>query len=444
MRGALRDPDNHEAKRVFVPDLGTSEWLLSLFPGAKLRKLETDFHKLGLSLKRGRKRVYGSDGERKRASRGRQRLEQRNKEINELRTLLAPTEHELQNIKIHQSGHDMSIYTNSNFVTGFTNEFRGSLFFKIDTDKPFNCYVTKTIGDFEKDLEEAFTEAKYDKKEDNFLICPSAFDPDKAPDTKKGKANVVFASGIWLDFNGGGLQPLRFSKIFSTLRMTIYSSFSSTKKKLRFRVYIPTDNILSVQQYGVITKELAKAITVAGFHKAKSKGKSKLHGLDTTKLHAVSHFYFPCRPKDPSGAYFKVFNGKPREPLVVQDWIEKYLAEEETDPFVKEEANSFIETPIEDTQFEPQEQETCSFIPHEGSGVDRDAVERACSEWQQCPQGEGDHGFFTLGLKLAGAGCDPSEIASILKEEAPNARSPNERLTQIPSILQSLRAYSKV
>ncbi len=67
MRGALRDPKNHEEKRIFVPDLGTAEWLQSLFPGAKLRKLETDFDKLGLSAKRGRKRVYGSDAERKRA-----------------------------------------------------------------------------------------------------------------------------------------------------------------------------------------------------------------------------------------------------------------------------------------------------------------------------------------------------------------------------------------
>ena len=27
MRGALRDPDNHDEKRIFVPDLGTAEWL---------------------------------------------------------------------------------------------------------------------------------------------------------------------------------------------------------------------------------------------------------------------------------------------------------------------------------------------------------------------------------------------------------------------------------
>ena len=251
MRGALRDPKNHEAKRVFVPDLGTAEWLLSLFPGAKLRKLETDFDKLGLSKKRGRTKVYNSATERKRASRERQKLKEKKiKEINELRNLVVPTELELQSIKIHQDGHDMSIYTNSNFVTWFTNEFRSTLFHNKYSEKPFDCYVTKTIGDFEKELEEAFTSEKYDRKEDNFLICPSAFDPDKVPDTERGRGNVVFASGIWLDFDIGDLKPLRLSKLFPMLRMTIFSSFSSTGELPRFRVYIPTDNVMSSRRAG--------------------------------------------------------------------------------------------------------------------------------------------------------------------------------------------------
>ncbi len=441
MRGALRDPKNHEEKRIFVPDLGTAEWLQSLFPGAKLRKLETDFDKLGLALKRGRTKVYNSPTERKRASRERQKLkEKRNNEINELRVSVVPTECELQSIKIHQSGHELSIYTNSNFVTGFTKEFRGSLLQNTYSEKSFDCYVTKTIGDFEKELEEASSE-KYDKNEGNFLACPSAFDPDKVPDTERGLGNVVFANGIWLDFDGGDLKPLRLSKIFPTLRMTIFSSFSSIEALPRFRVYIPTDNVMSAKQYQVITKELVETITAAGFYREKSKGRSKLHGLDMGKLHAASLFYFPCQPKDPSGAYFKVFKGKGREPLNVQEWIEKYIAAEEANMFVEQEANTFIETPLGDTQFGSQE--TYALVPLAGSGVDQDAVERACSDWQQCPPGEGNHEFFRLGLKLAGAGCDHSEIMSILKEQARYARSPDERLNQVPSILKSLQTYIK-
>ena len=110
MRGALRDPENHEAKRIFVPDLGTAEWLKSLFPGAKLRKVQSDFEKLDLPKKSGRKRIYGSDAERKRASRERKRREERIKEINDLRNPVAPTEGELEEVKHLLAGHDMSIY----------------------------------------------------------------------------------------------------------------------------------------------------------------------------------------------------------------------------------------------------------------------------------------------------------------------------------------------
>src|ERR1700751_5511100 len=113
-----------------------------------------------------------------------------------------------------------------------------------------------------------------------------------------------------------------------------------------------------------------------------------------TKLHPVSLFYLPCQPKDPSGAYFSIFNRKPRQPLIVQDWIEKYVAEEEASLFVEEEANTFIETPIEHTQFGSQALN--ALLPDQGSRVDQEAIERAFSEWQQCPSGEGNHEFFIL------------------------------------------------
>ena len=312
------------------------------------------------------------------------------KESIDLLSFEIPTDSELKNIQINQGGHDMSICTNSNFVTGFMEEFRGSLFQSTYSKKPFDCYSTKTIGDFETELEEAFLGEKYDKKEDNFLICPSAFGRGKVVDKERGFANVVFASGIWLDFDGGDLKPPTLAKLFPKLRMIIYSSFSSTKASLRFRVYIPTDITMNPQQYGVITKALVRTIVASGYYKEKMKGKTKRHGLDMGKLHAVSLFYLPCQPKDPAGAYFNVFKGKGREPLVVQDWIEKYIAEEE--------ANTFIETPIEDTQFGSPE--TYAYTPHEGSGIDQEAVEGACVDWQQCPPGKGNEEFFILGRKL--------------------------------------------
>ena len=135
------------------------------------------------------------------------------------------------------------------------------------------------------------------------------------------------------------------------------------------------------QQYKVITGELVKTIIAAGFYEKKAQGQQ--HGLDMTKLNAVSLFYLPCQPKDPSGAYFKVFKGNGREPLIVQEWIEKYIAEEEA-LLKNEDANTFIETPLEEVQ---PLSETHPFMPNEGSGVDQEEIERACWEWQRVSSG---------------------------------------------------------
>ena len=91
---------------------------------------------------------------------------------------------------------------------------------------------------------------------------------------------------------------MTLSKLFPELRMTIYSSFSSTKSALRYRVYVPTDKIMTVNQYKVITKELVRIITAAEFYNGKTEKQSRLHGIDTTKLHPVSLFYLPCQPRD--------------------------------------------------------------------------------------------------------------------------------------------------
>ena len=117
---------------------------------------------------------------------------------------------------------------------------------------------------------------------------------------------------------------------------------------------------MNARQYKVITGELVKAIVAAGFYKRRLKDSS--HGLDTTKLKASDVFYLPCQPKDPSGAYFKVFKGKGREPLIVQEWIEKYIAEEEA-LLKNEDASTFIETPLEEVQ---PLSATRSFIPQTG------------------------------------------------------------------------------
>jgi hypothetical protein len=57
-------------------------------------------------------------------------------------------------------------------------------------------------------------------------------------------------------------------------------------------------------------------------------------------------------------------------------------------------------------------------------------------------RGAGNGMFFDLAFSLKTAGMAIPEIESTLHAEAQYARSPQERLAQIPTILNSLRTYS--
>ncbi len=184
----------------------------------------------------------------------------------------------------------------------------------------------------EKFLEER-SKAEIKDKESNVLICPSIFDPDKSGETSRGKENFVIASGIWLDFDGGDLTPETLAELFPDVRMTIYNTYSSTKERLRFRAYIPTDALLTYDAYTGIVRQIVKEIEDAGFV-SKDKSGPK-HGIDEGKLNPVSLFYLPCRPKDPSGAYFQTFSTKSLKLLNVEEWLETLgpLEEPQTNGF---------------------------------------------------------------------------------------------------------------
>ena len=198
--------------------------------------------------------------------------------------------------------------------------------------------------------------------------------------------------------------------------MTIYSTFSSTKKCLRYRVYIPTSRGMTTDEYKSVVKGIIEKVKEAGYQDKddRSDRNTEIHGFDKSKYHAVSLFYLPCQPEDPSGRYFKTFKGENRKSLIPSEWIK----EERPEPV------PFIQTP-EDWH---------------GSG-DQGLIEAACEEWRSALPGTGNDKFFELGLKLRSAGCSPQEIAAILQGEAACAQHPEERHKQIPSIMSSLESH---
>ena len=141
---------------------------------------------------------------------------------------------------------------------------------------------------------------------------------------------------------------------------------------------------------------------------------AKKHGIDLGKLNPVSLFYLPCRPRDPSGAYFKTFANKSRKRLNVEEWVQKL----EDD--VAEVDRGFV------------------FQPHQRNQL---RIDQAIQHWQSTKlrSGVGHAEFWRLAFRLKVFGCDEDEIHSILTEQAELARTPKERQAEIPAIIKDLR-----
>jgi hypothetical protein len=58
-------------------------------------------------------------------------------------------------------------------------------------------------------------------KDENILISPAVFDPDRVPGSRRAKDNIVFLRHVWLDFENGDLKPSGFPELFPYLRMVV-------------------------------------------------------------------------------------------------------------------------------------------------------------------------------------------------------------------------------
>src|ERR1700722_15766746 len=75
--------------------------------------------------------------------------------------------------------------------------------------------------------------------------------------------------------------------------------------------------------------------------------------------------------------------------------------------------------------------------------VDEVMVQSAKEIWRASKgqPGRGDEMFFNLAMSLRRAGMDFYQIERTLRSEAEFGRTPKERLSQVPSIMSSLRRY---
>ena len=373
MRCSLRDPNNTNPKAIYVPDLETAEWLQADFPGATLQFLDPGIPELE---KKQQKKTAKTDAERAKKSREKKRL------LEALSLLKNP---HVLNQNLHNIAKDSSI--NEENVT----KFRGEIFKKLNSRFSSFIYSTETIEEFEEVLWIHFENKIFKKKEDNFLICPSHFDHTKG-ETTKGLDNVVFTNGIFLDFDGGDFGPEEFGQVFNDLRATTYTSFSSTKTEPKFRAWIPTSRPMDKEEYKFVIFALEDRLTNSGFVKAEyAMEGQRTHKLDSSKRHAASMFFLPCRSAEPPEdhlRHFKVWKGEDRNIL---------------DPNVL--LNEFLKSLQEIDALDIQEEEQGAI--RKSAAYKKKGIEMALSDWDSVcnEKGEGNNGFYKLGFRLARAGC---------------------------------------
>jgi hypothetical protein len=424
MRTSTRDPSSTTPKRILVPDLPLAEYLHGLFPGSRLEHLEIG---LGEEIKKqvGRPRKHASGKERTAASRERAREEQL-KMLNDLFSLRAQDAAEKESCRQKDTDRDFcnvnTIYLYRGFVTNLTS---GTVYPAKQASTPLG--YLKHLPDEEFFwLLKAMHQRVITTKEDNFLISPAVFDPDRVSGTKRGKDNIVYLRHMWLDFENGDLPPEEVPALFPYLRMVVVNSFHHTRREPRFRVIIPTTQQMTPKVYRLLYEAVRAKLEDAGYRVEKTK-KDKTRtfpprrsGLDWGKSAPTSLFYAPSQAQDPEESFFWMFITPERITLDPYTWVEHsaYLINPDT---------SNLDPP-----------------PPLSTKVDQARVNAAVDRWRMSTAypGEGNDRFFRFALDLRSTGMSLFEIESMLRMEAAYGRSSDERRAQIPSIMSSLRQRS--
>ncbi len=168
---------------------------------------------------------------------------------------------------------------------------------------------------------------KLPNKEENCLISPAIFDPNKSTKTDRGNENIHHLNGMWLDNDGGDLEPEDFASCFPSWKMYIFNSYSSGKNgEKRWRCYIPITCLITPDVYKHITAQIRTRLANKKYYGKdyiQKNPDAKRHGFDEPKLNAPSAlFYMPCQSAF-GDSFFHEFDGDGRQFLNPYNYIKQ-------------------------------------------------------------------------------------------------------------------------
>ena len=91
-------------------------------------------------------------------------------------------------------------------------------------------------------------------------------------------------------------MPEDFAKVFPDLEFITYSSWSHTPSAPRYRICIPSTQLIPSEVHALILHTIVDRLEAAGWADALADGKK--HGVDIGKLHEAAMFYLPSKRPD--------------------------------------------------------------------------------------------------------------------------------------------------
>jgi len=457
MRTSLRNPEDTNAKTVIVMDHATAAWMASLFPGCTVASLD-GLGDVPTKGKSGRQRTHDCDADRKRAHRDRFKSE-----LRMALDLMAGGDRALRHscpaiAELRQQmsefgyGKDTALST---MGRADLDALGGTVYLSIFHAEPLDFFPLNDIDAFVDGLR-YFHQFTYGSKEMNGLISPAIFDPSLSDEKSRGLVNIRAIWGIWLDNDGGDLTHEEFARLFPRLRMVIVNSYSSTPKAPRWRVFIPTTVAMPIAAHRAIGEQIMRSVNRAGYWSKKQldandRIKSRLcHGFDIGKLTPSSLFYLPCQAENSANSFFIDHNAPSRLPLDPYQWAEFAANHHRPSP----EPVAVVSSTVVPLEQRPMPMTDCPKLrrmrkliaEEEAAKFDHVRAQRqaaAIERWRGSLPGDGNRGFFQLGVDLCSAGMIMADIDSILRQEAGYGRHPSERRAQIKCIMRNLWTSSR-
>ena len=316
-------------------------------------------------------------------------------------------------------------YTYKDISSRPDGQFGGSVFVDIYSKIALDQAGSLAVSDFVawlRDLHDRIA-----PKDRAFLWSPAEFDPDMASETSRGLANIKALWGIWLDCDGGDLQPHDFAAMFPHLTMVMYNSASSTKAAPRWRAVIPTTCAMTIDVHRDILMQLMKVLSRRGYYSKKQLEKraqrglsGKLHGFDPSKFAACSLFYLPVQAAAGRAAsFFMTFDSCKRQAINPYEWIDKTIIDHRPQP--KPEPVHTMRQPMPATACPRLRQMRELIAEEEADKAETYRVQcqsSAIERWRSAPAKGGNDAFLRLARDLERAGMSLADIGTTLWQEA--------------------------